>query len=235
MPTTTRRRAAEAVRMEGLRPRPGTQSQGPQPAIDPTDPEIMETAALSDQRDAIVAIIARWGYDRRAKPFQLSSAGWSRDYIDGKKAVAHGSRLTLVGKAIAEVAAEAGVKFEAVGGMTMGADPIAVAVAIACDVGWFFVRKEPKLYGKQKLIEGAELKPGTRVLLVDDVATTGRSMLDALDPLQELGVEVVMAIPLIDRGDLARARVEERGIRYEPVITYRDMGIEPTHRGRDGN
>jgi orotate phosphoribosyltransferase len=183
----------------------------------------------SELRDAVVALVARWGYDRRAEPFELSSAGKSRDYIDGKRAIAKGNRLHLVGQAIVAVAENAGVTFSAVGGLTMGADPIAIAVSMVCDVNWFSVRKEAKRHGKQKRIEGAELRPGTRVLLVDDVATTGRSMLDALDALDDLQVEVVLAVPMIDRGDVARGRIEGRGIKYEPVITYRDLGIEPTH------
>jgi orotate phosphoribosyltransferase len=198
---------------------------------DDTD-DALGSPSLTDPRDSIVALIARWGYNRRAEPFELSSSGWSRDYVDGKRAIARGSHLQQVGKAISEVAGAAGVSFEAVGGLTMGADPIAVAVAMVCDVNWFSVRKSPKHYGKQKKIEGTDLSPGTRVLLVDDVATTGRSMLDALDVLEDEGVDVVMAIPLVDRGDVARPAIEKRGLLYEPLITYRDLGIEPIQRGR---
>jgi orotate phosphoribosyltransferase len=165
------------------------------------------------------------GHEKREQPFQLSSAGLSRHYVDGKTATSSGSRIKLVADAIDEITRNANVQFNAVGGPTVGADAISVAVAVVLDKEWFFVRKEAKEHGKQKLIEGAVLKPGTPVLVVDDVATTGKSLLKALDALAAIPVNVVMVIPLVDRGDFARPLVENLGIRYEPILTYRDLGI----------
>jgi orotate phosphoribosyltransferase len=184
---------------------------------------------LTDLQDSIVALVARWGYERREKPFTLSAGFETHDYIDGKRAVATTSRLHQVARAFLQVAAEQGAEFDAVGGLTMGADPIALAITMAADTEkqWFSVRKEPKVHGKQQMIEGIELLPGTRVLLVDDVVTTGRSILQALDAIEATGASVVLASALVDRGLGTSRRLASRGIPYHPLINYADLGIEP--------
>ncbi|MEX2588451.1 MAG: orotate phosphoribosyltransferase [Actinomycetota bacterium] len=169
----------------------------------------------------------KFGHEWREEPFQLANAGLSHDYIDGKRAIAKGSRYQLVAEAIVAMAAERGVEFDAVGGMTMGADPIAVAVAVRTDAWWFSVRKEAKKHGKLKRIEGAELTEDTRVLLVDDVITTGGSTLSALDAVEEAGASVVLVTTLVDRSDMAGKALEARGVNYEPLLTYSSLGIEP--------
>jgi orotate phosphoribosyltransferase len=85
---------------------------------------------LEDLRKQIVDIVARDGYERRSEPFHLSSGGTSHDYVDGKRAVATTDRLRLLGTVIHGICEEEGVEFDAVGGMTMGADPIALAVVM---------------------------------------------------------------------------------------------------------
>lgn len=188
-----------------------------------------QEAILGSLQDQVVALVAKWGYERREEHFELSSGFKSRDYIDGKRAISTTSRLRLVGDAIVTLASSVGVSFTAVGGLTMGADPIALAVALAgeSEKHWFSVRKQEKKHGKQKLVEGAELGPESRVLLVDDVVTTGRSILRALDGIKDTGAEIVLAVALVDRGEGATQRLAERGVLYRPVITYRDLGIEP--------
>jgi orotate phosphoribosyltransferase len=192
-----------------------------------SSPSLEPSTRLAELRSELANLILKWGHERRDEPFQLSSAGFSRDYIDGKQATSEGERLKLVAEAIDEVTRIAGVTFDAIGGPTVGADAIAVAVAITFSKGWFFVRKLQKEHGKQKLIEGRVLQPDTPVVLVDDVATTGGSILKALDAVAETGANVVMVIPLVDRGDITRPLVEGRGIKYEPLLTYEDLGIDP--------
>ena len=182
---------------------------------------------LSDLRADLARLILDFGYERREEPFQLSSGGTSHDYIDAKRAIAKGSRFGLVAEAIRSLALSHQVTFEAAGGMTMGADPIGVAVAMLTDTEWFSVRKASKGHGRQRRIEGKEFGPGVRVLLVDDVITSGRSILEALDALQEVDAKVVLATTLVDRGDAAGAAFRQRGVLYEPLLTYRDLGIEP--------
>lgn len=167
------------------------------------------------------------GLERREEAFQLVSGEWSHDYVDCKRALAQGSDLATVAKAVIELVADEGVDFDAVGGLTMGADPIAHAVAVLSGKRWFSVRKTPKKHGRQRLIEGSELETTTRVLLVDDIVTTGGSILDALNAIEEIGAPIALAVTLCDRGETGRPRLEGRGIRYRPLMTYQDMGIVP--------
>lgn len=182
---------------------------------------------LADLRAELTRVILDFGYERREEPFQLSSGGTSHDYIDAKRAIAKGSRFGLVAELVQALATDLGVTFEAAGGMTMGADPIGVAVAMRLDCEWFSVRKASKGHGRQRRIEGKEFGPGVTVLLVDDVITSGRSILDALDALEEVGARVTLATTLVDRGDAARGAFKERKVLYEPLLTYRDLGIDP--------
>ncbi len=182
---------------------------------------------LADLRAEVAQVILQHGYERRDEPYELSSGGTSHDYIDAKRAIARGNRLSLVAEAIDALANSLGVTFDAAGGMTMGADPIGVAVAIRMETEWFSVRKAPKDHGRQRRIEGKEFAPGVSVLLVDDVITSGRSILEALDALEEVDAQVVLATTLVDRGTLARGAFQKRGVLYEPLLTYRDLGIDP--------
>jgi orotate phosphoribosyltransferase len=180
-----------------------------------------------EMRKTVMRLVRDLGYVRREQPFQLSSGEWSQDYFDGKRALSGGDNLRLAAECVVALASDAGIAFDAVGGLTMGADPIAHAVAVVSGTEWFSVRKEAKQHGKQQLIEGAHLEPGTRVLLVDDVVTTGASMVKALDAIEEAGATVTLAVSLVDRGEQSRRRLRERGVRYEPITTYEDFGIEP--------
>ena len=120
-----------------------------------------------------------------------------------------------------------GAAYEAAGGLTMGADPLAHAVAMVSDSSWFSVRKEAKSHGRRHLVEGAPLGPGTAVLLLEDVVTTGASILQALDAVEDTGAHVVLAATLLDRGDQAARRLAERAVAYRPLATYRDLEIAP--------
>lgn len=172
-------------------------------------------------------LIRTRGYERRDEPFTLASGQLSHDYIDGKFAVDTGERLTIVSRAVAELAAANGIEFDAVGGLTMGADPLAHGVAMVTGKAWFSVRKEQKQRGREQWVEGTRLQPGTRVLLVDDVISTGGSTELALERIAPLGVVVVGVIPMVDRGDVAAARFAKRNVPFHALVTYRDLGIEP--------
>lgn len=186
-----------------------------------------ERPPLTPERQALLSLIESRGLERRAEPFRLSSGEWSRDYVDGKLAVSDGAHLELASKVVLQIASARGIEFEAVGGLTMGADPLAHGIAVVGSRRWFSVRKDPKGHGKGRLIEGTELAPGDRVLLVDDVVTTGGSVLRALEAVEEAGAAVVLAVTLIDRGTRAGREFARLGIAYEPVATFRDLGIDP--------
>lgn len=139
------------------------------------------------------------------------------------------SDLRVACRAIHRTVRAAGHSYDAVGGLTMGADALAVGVAAVSEgnIGWFSVRKEPKKRGTRQLIEGAQVGPGWRVLLIDDVVTTGGSIIKAFEAVTETGADIVAAVTLVDRGDSARLRFAERGVDYLPMATYEDLGIEP--------
>jgi orotate phosphoribosyltransferase len=172
-------------------------------------------------------LIRTRGYEHREEPFRLASGQLSHDYIDGKYAIDTGERLTIVSRAVADLAVRSGIEFDAVGGLTMGADPLAHGIAMVTGSAWFSVRKEQKSRGREQWVEGTRLEPGTRVLLVDDVISTGGSTETALDRITPLGVVVTGVIPMVDRGDVAAGRFAKRNIPFAALVTYRDLGIEP--------
>ena len=135
----------------------------------------------SELWQAAFELIRTRGHERRDEPFKLVSGQLSHDYIDGKYAVDTGERLAVVSRAVAELAAANGIEFDAVGGLTMGADPLSHGVAMVTGKAWFSVRKEQKQRGREQWVEGTRLQAGTRVLLVDDVISTGGSTALALD------------------------------------------------------
>ena len=172
-------------------------------------------------------LIRTRGYERREEPFRLASGQLSHDYIDGKFAVDTGERLTIVSRAVADLAAANGVQFDAVGGLTMGADPLAHGVAMVTGKAWFSVRKEQKKRGREQWIEGTRLQPGDRGLLVDDVISTGGSNEIALGRVTAVGAVVTGVIPMVDRGDVAAQRFAGYGVPFHALVSYRDLGIEP--------
>lgn len=190
-------------------------------------PPKLEGESLAELRASVVELLRNHGLEYRETPFQLSSGKLSHDYIDGKRALGTGDHLELVCKAAVALATERRVSFDAVGGLTMGADALAHGISLLTGCAWFSVRKEPKEHGKQRQVEGTKLAPGTPVLLVDDVVTTGSSILKAIDAVQEAGASVELAIAICDRGEAATRLLGQRGVPYEALATYRDLAIEP--------
>lgn len=184
---------------------------------------------MSALRDRAIELVRERGYERRDRPFKLASGQYSHDYIDGKYAVDTGERLALVSRAIIEVAAASDMDFTAVGGLTMGADALTHGISVLSGSAWFSVRKEPKSRGREQWIEGCRLTGSERVLLVDDVVTMGGSILKAYDRVCATGATVVGIIPMVDRGESGQEIFAARGVPYEPLMTYHDLGIEPVH------
>lgn len=183
---------------------------------------------LVPSRSDVIEIVRR-GLLRLDEPVVLASGELSRDFIDGKSALAQGADLRAACEAMLDAIGD--IEFDAVGGLTMGADQFAHGIAVLADKRWFVVRKEPKGRGTNKLVEGATIGDGTRVLLVDDVVTTGGSIQKAYAAVANEGAAVAAAATLVDRGDVARAFFEERGTPYFALVTYRDLGIEPVGGG----
>jgi len=182
---------------------------------------------VTDYRSALLEIVRRQGLRRFPEPVELASGERSEYFVDAKQALANGRHLRLAGEAIIAAAEEAGIEFDAVGGLTLGADPFAHAIAVGADKQWFVIRKQPKGRGTDQLVEGALLGPGVRVLLTDDVVTTGGSIQKAYHEVVATGASVVLAATLVDRGDVARKFFESAGVPYRALLTYAELGIPP--------
>jgi orotate phosphoribosyltransferase len=164
----------------------------------------------------------------REGEFTLSSGRTSRWYLDGRQVTFRGDCVEIVGDAIVEALAAGGIgpeDYDAVGGLAVGAVPVGLALAAATGKRSFAVRKEAKGHG----VAGRMAGPVTsedRVVVVEDTATTGASLLVALDALEELGCRVVAATLLLDRGGELGPALSARGIAYLPVLTAPDLGYE---------
>ena len=157
-------------------------------------------------------------------PFLLASGAESDWYLDGRQTTFDGGGARLVAAAVNSALRE---EVTAVGGMTMGADPIAVATAVqsARPLRAFSVRKEPKGHGTGGRVVGP-VGPSDRVAVVEDTTTTGGSMADAVEVLQGEGITVVQAITVVDRSDGAAAhRLAGLGVPLEALVELQDLGI----------
>ena len=181
----------------------------------------------ANPRDELLGLLIEKGLRREAEPMTLSSGARSSDFVDVKRALGEWRHLACAAKVVCDAARSAGLGFAAVGGTSMGADPLVFAVSSATNCRWFLVRKERKTRGTRQMVEGSALSPGDDVLIVDDVATTGRSMLHAAEAAQEMGARVQAVVALVDRGDTATMSISRAGIRYLPIFGYRDLGIDP--------
>jgi orotate phosphoribosyltransferase len=160
----------------------------------------------------------------------LTSGAVAQYYVDAKRAILLPEGFAALAEQVAALAREVGAT--AVGGLTMGADPVAcAALAGGADVKAFFVRKESKAHGLQRRVEGPFLGDGDRCLVVEDVSTTGGSALQAVAALREEGREVVAVTTVLDRLAGARERVEaEAGVPFLPLTTIDDVYPERPDR-----
>jgi orotate phosphoribosyltransferase len=157
--------------------------------------------------------------------FVLSSGQRATWYIDLRRILLSGRAAPLAGRVMLDLTA--GLDYDAVGGLTLGADPVATAMMHAASAAGqpldaFVVRKEGKAHGLQRRIEGPDVA-GRRVLAVEDTSTTGASVLTAVDALREAGAEVVGVAVIVERG--AREPVTARGLPYLAAYDMGDLGL----------
>lgn len=178
---------------------------------------------MTDERSRLLALLAS-ALLRLDEPVELASGGQSRFFLDGKAALARGDDLALACRVMHHTFTDAGIGYDAIGGLTLGADQFAHGVAIVAGRSWFVVRKQPKGRGTDRWVEGAPLD-GARVVLVDDVITTGGSTLTACERVRAEGAEVVGATALVARSDEPARRFAAEGVPFHPLFTYADLGI----------
>jgi orotate phosphoribosyltransferase len=155
----------------------------------------------------------------------LSSGREADWYVDLRRVTLHHAAAPLVGRVLLDLTAD--WEYDAVGGLTLGADPVALsmlhaATATGRRLDAFVVRKAEKAHGLQRRIEGPEVA-GRRVLAVEDTSTTGGSVLTAVEALQEAGAEVVGVAVIVDRG--AGDAVRAAGLPYRAAYTLPDLGL----------
>jgi orotate phosphoribosyltransferase len=155
----------------------------------------------------------------------LSSGGEADFYVDLRRITLHHAAAPLVGRVMHDLVAD--WEFDAVGGLTLGADPIAAAMlhagaTLGRTVDACVVRKSEKVHGLQRRIEGPDVA-GRRVLAVEDTSTTGTSVMTAVEALQQAGADVVGVAVIVDRG--AGDVVRSAGLNYRSVFSLADLGL----------
>jgi orotate phosphoribosyltransferase len=191
---------------------------------------MVSTMSLEYDRSRLIALLQRDAL--RTGNFTLASGRTSHYYIDGRRVTLSAEGAALIGAGVLDQLADR-PDIAAVGGLTIGADPI-VGAALALAVGrgftkWcgFLVRKEPKAHGTGKLVEGP-LEPGSTVAIVDDVATTGGSSFQAIAAVEALGCTVARVVVVLDRLEGAAEAFATRGLDFRSLLTIRDLGVEPS-------
>ncbi|CAN5321231.1 orotate phosphoribosyltransferase [soil metagenome] len=159
--------------------------------------------------------------------FTLVSGKKSSYYVNSKKVLLHAEAITLLGELLYEATRD--LDYQAMGGLEVGAIPMAAAALTAFhrngrSIEGFFVRKKPKEHGSKELIEG-EVNAGDRVVVIDDVLTTGGSVVQAIQAIEARGATVVRVICICDRLQGAAELLAKYD--YKPLFTIRDFGIEP--------
>lgn len=182
-----------------------------------------------DERARLLALITEKSFNRADEVggFELASGATSTFYFDMKPSLLDPEGAALIGAAIIDRLAE--TEFDAIGGMAVGAIPIVAAV---CALSWparpipaFFVRKDVKERGLARAIEG-NIAENSRLVLVEDVTTTGGSVLKAVDAVEALGCTVVLVLTLVDRREGAEAALKARDITLDALYVRTDFGLD---------
>jgi orotate phosphoribosyltransferase len=157
----------------------------------------------------------------------LASGREADYYVDLRRVTLDAEAAPVIGRVMRELTAD--LEFDAVGGLTLGADPVATAMmhsaaAEGQRLDAFVVRKAEKTHGLQRRIEGPDVA-GRRVLAVEDTSTTGGSVLTAVEALREAGAEVVAVAVIVDRATGAQELVEAEGLEYRYAVGLEDLGL----------
>jgi orotate phosphoribosyltransferase len=173
-------------------------------------------------KNHLIELIIEKAFKYSEEPiFKLVSGTMSNYYFNCKAVTLHPEGMYLIGNLIFDLINDLNIK--GIGGLTLGADPIAYAIAYTSylkgkPVEAFIIRKTPKSHGTMQWIEG-NIKSGDRVVIIDDVITTGKSTIEAITRAKKTGLEIVKVIALIDRQEGGREAVETSGYKFDSIIT----------------
>jgi len=180
-------------------------------------------------KEKLFTLIKKYAYAEGT--FKLSSGKTSSYYIDCRKVTLSSEGALLAARLILECVKNK--KIDAIGGPTIGADPLVSAVSVLSllenkkPLNAFLVRKSAKAHGLQRQIEGPLLKKSCRVAVVDDVATSGGSLIEAITALTDAGIKVVMAIVLVDRNEGAKENLKKLGCELHSFFNIDDFKSKP--------
>lgn len=189
-------------------------------------------AGLRYDRDRLIQLLKRDAL--QVGQFVLASGRKSHFYVDARKVTLSAEGACVIALGVLELI-DGHPEVAAIGGMTLGADPIVgAALGLAPLSGrpalrGFLVRKEAKGHGTGRLVEGS-IEPASKVVIVEDVATTGASAIKAVEAAEQLGCEVVSVIAVLDRLEGAAEVFHQRGLPFHALTTIRDLGVEPLPR-----
>jgi orotate phosphoribosyltransferase len=187
----------------------------------------MDQNPLQNRINHVIRLVRQLSY--REGEFTLSSGKKSSFYIDLKATTLHPEGAFWIGMAAVELLKTRDWNIQGVGGLTLGADPLATAISLAaraCDLHWpaFIVRKEPKAHGTSSYIEGTENLPkNAQVLVLEDVITTGKSSLIAIEKLREAGYRPLATLAVVDREDGGREALQQHGMELISLMTLKDV------------
>jgi orotate phosphoribosyltransferase len=184
----------------------------------------MKARGIQDEREELRQIIIKDAYFR--EKITLSSGKTSDYYIDARLVTLSARGAYLCARMILDMVADDDIG--AIGGPTLGADPLVGAIAVLSlqagkPLNTFIIRKSAKAHGKQQQIEGPPLNAGDRAVLIDDVATTGKAFVQSIDVLAKLKIDVKKAICIVDRGEGAREAVAEKGCELLSVFDIKEI------------
>ncbi len=178
------------------------------------------------RKDRLIELLLLHSFQVRDNPpFQLSSGKTSPYYFDCKPVTMHPEGMNIIGALVYEASRRLGVT--AVGGLTLGADPIASAAAMhshlrSRPLQAFVVRKAAKDHGTAQWVEGG-VAPGSHVVVVDDVITTGNSTIQAIERARDAGLVVEHVVVLVDREEGGREQVEKQGVEVHALVTRSEL------------
>jgi len=185
-----------------------------------------QMGAIENNKKKLLSLLIKKSFRYRLDPpFKLVSGKESPYYIDCKPTTNNAEGLTLVGEIFFDQIRD--LEVDAIGGLTIGADPIAHATSMMSQlkgkpINSFCVRSKPKDHGTTKMIEG-EVQKGNRVIIVDDVITTGGSTIRAIEAAKDFGLQVVKVIVLVDREEGGKEAIEKLGAQVEAIFTLSEL------------
>ncbi len=179
---------------------------------------------MNDDRAQLFQILKEKAFFRGK--FILSSGKESSFYLDARLVSLSPAGAYLTGKVMLEMIKDD--KVDAIGGPTLGADPMVGAIASLSfqankPINTFIIRKQPKPHGKQQQVEGPELKEGFTVVIIDDVATTGKAFVESIEVLQKMNIKIAKAICIIDRNEGAREALAKYNVPLAPIFTINEF------------